>query len=276
MPTLRMKNFVILQVAEGKDNAGSFYVRADVYDPKNGMAEYQPVTRFNKAFVNAVRAAFPAEGKYIGEDGNEHDWNGTNTTIGADVTRDQMENSIPMTFKRILNATYVNVPLGGEYARKWGREGKDRNGNAHTADDFILEADGTLKVYNEQKVLTSMEYTWVNATDANGRLIPNPRYKDDPDNEEPFEQTILTDENGIPVLKEAPGWESKPAADSIKSAFMVSIESAIEKLSASHPEMIPHQYRKVKPNPTHVAEPEPSAEENAAKTAEESATTVKF
>lgn len=260
MPTLRMKNFVILQVAEGKTNAGSYYVSADVYDPKNGTAEYAPVTRFGKNFVNTIRAAFPATGKYLGADGVEHEWGGTNQSVPADATRDTIEAAIPMTFKRVPNATYVNVPLGGEYARKWGRAGKDRNNVEHTADDFILESDGTLKVYTEQRVLTSMEYNWVNARDKDGRLIPNPRFKDDPDNEEPFEQTIEVDENGIPVMHEAAGWESKPAADSIKQAFMVSIEKAIETVKAQgHPEQVPWQYREQHAaNPTHVAEPEPT------------------
>lgn len=259
MPTLRMRNFVILQVAEGKQNAGTYYVRADVYDPKNGTAEYQPVTRFGKSFVNTIRAAFPNTGTYFAEDGTEQPWNGTNPNIPANTTREQMEAAIPMTFKRVLNARYVDVPLGGEYARLRGRDGVDRNGAAYKADDYILETDGTLKVYNMQRVLSSFEYNWVNATDANGRLIPNQKYREDPENEEPFEQTIELDENGVPVMHEAAGWESRPAAESIKQAFMVSIEKAMEDVKQKgHPEMIPWQYRNNAANPLHVAEPEPT------------------
>jgi len=265
MPTLRMRNFQILQVEQGKQNAGSYYVRADVYDPKNGTAEYAPVTRFGKNIVNVIRASFPAQGEYLAEDNKQLPWNGTNTNIPADWTRDKMEAAIPMTFRRVPNARYVDVPLGGEYCRKYGRPVTDRNGVAHAADDFICEADGTLKVYNTQRVLTSMEYNWVNARDKDGRLIPNPKFQSDPDNEEPFEQTIEVDENGIPVMHEAAGWESRPAAESIKAAFMESVESAIQKVkNLGHPEMVPWQYRG-QANPIHTAGPEaaPAAPETA-------------
>lgn len=258
MATLRMNNFRILQVEQGKQNAGTFYVKADVYDPKNATADYQPVTRFGKNFVNSIRKFFPSTGTYLGEDGQQHPWNGINTTLAAGITRDEIEAAIPPTLKRILNAQYVDVPLGGEYCRKYGEARKDRNGVEHSADDFILESDGTLKVYTHQRILVSREYEFVNATDANGNLIPNPAFATGESDDE-FVQTVKKDENGVPVMHETAGWESKPAADSIKQAFMVSVEKAIEEVTkANKTDQIPYQYRHI--NPLHTAEA-PNAEE---------------
>ena len=176
MATLRMKNFRILKVQEGRQNAGSFYVKADVYDPKNETAEYPAVNRFGKNFVNTIRAAFPSTGTYLAEDGTQQPWNGTNASVAATTPREEIEKAIPLTAKRIINAKYVAVHLGGEYARIYGQARTDRNGTKHEADDFICEADGTIKVYNEQSVLTSLEYEWVNATDQFGNVIPNPKF----------------------------------------------------------------------------------------------------
>lgn len=251
MGTLRMNNFRILQVEPGKQNAGTFYVKADVYDPKNPTADYAPVTRFGKNFVNSIRRFFPSTGTYLGEDGQQHNWNGLNTAIAAATTRDEIEAKIPAVLKRILNARYVDVPLGGEYCRKFGEARKDRNGVEHAADDFLTESDGTLKVYNTQKVLTSMEYEYVPATDQFGNLIPNPQYPDNSDDE--FVMTVAKDENGVVKMHEAAGWESKPAADSIKQAFMVSVEKAIQEVTKKgQTDMIPYQYRQA--NPIRTAE----------------------
>lgn len=252
-----MKNFRILQVEAGKQNAGTYYVKADVYDPKNETADYEPVTRFGKNFVATIRAAFPSTGNYLAEDGTQQPWNGLNTTLPATATREQIEAAIPLTAKRIVNAKYVKVYLGGEYARVYGQPRKDRNGVDHAADDFICEADGTIKVYTHQSVLTSEEYEWVNATDEHGNVIPNPKFATGESDDE-FVQTIKKDEHGIPVMHEVRGWESAPAADSIKQAFMVSIEKAIEKVKADgHPEMIPYKYRGT--TETHTAAPEEGA-----------------
>lgn len=244
MATLRMKNFQILQVAAGKQNAGSFYVKADVYDPKNGTAEYGQVTRFGKNFVNTIRACFPATGTYLAEDGTQQAWNGTNQTIPANTTREQMEKAIPATFVRIPNAQYVDVYLGGEYARVYGQPRRDSKGVEHAADDLILDNDGTFKVYDHQRVLTSMEYVWVNATDQYGNLIPNPKFETGESDDE-FIQTIKKDEHGVPVMHEAAGWESKPQAENIKQAFMLSVEAAIQKVTnEGKVDLIPHRYRK--------------------------------
>ena len=121
---------------------------------------------------------------------------------------------------------------------------------AHNADDYLTESDGTLKVYNTQRVLTSREYEFVNATDEHGNLIPNPAFATGESDDE-FVQTVKKDEHGVPVMHETAGWESKPAAESIKQAFMVSVEKAIEEIRATHPEMIPYQYRQA--NPVHTA-----------------------
>lgn len=247
-----MNNFQILQVEQGKQNAGTFYVKADVYDPKNPVAEYQPVTRFGKNLVNSIRRFFPATGTYLGEDNAQHNWNGLNQSLPAGTTRDEIESQIPAILKRIPNAMYVEVPLGGEYCRRWGAPGKDRNGVEHTKDDFILENDGTLKIYTAQRVLTSKEYEYINATDQFGNLIPNPAFATGESDDE-FVQTIKKDENGVPVMHEAAGWESKPAADNIKQAFMVSVEAAIAEVTrAGKTDLIPYQYREK--NPVHTAE----------------------
>lgn len=260
MATLRMNNFRILQVEAGKQNAGTFYVKADVYDPKNATAEYKPVTRFGKNFVNSIRKFFPSTGTYLGEDNQQHNWNGTNTTLAAGITRDEIEAAIPATLKRIMNAQYVDVPLGGEFCRRYGEARKDRNGVNHNADDFILESDGTLKIYTHQTVLVSREYESINATDANGNLIPNPAFATGESDDE-FVQTVKKDEHGVPIMHETAGWESKPAADSIKQAFMISVEKAIEEVTAAgKTDQIPYQYRHT--NPLHTAEA-PSAEEQA-------------
>lgn len=243
MATLRMKNFRILKVQDGKQNAGTYYVKADVYDPKNETAEYPEVNRFGKNFVTTIRNAFPSTGTYLAEDGTQQPWNGLNPNVAATTSREDIEKAIPLSAKRIVNAKYVAVYLGGEYARIYGTPRKDRNGVEHAADDFICEADGTIKVYNEQSVLTSEEYEWVNATDQFGNVIPNPKFETGESDDE-FVQTIKKDEHGVPVMHEVKGWESKPAAESIKQAFMVSIEKAIEKVKANgHPEMIPYKYR---------------------------------
>jgi hypothetical protein len=64
-------------------------------------------------------------------------------------------------------------------------------------------------------------------------------------------------------MHEAAGWESKPAADSIKQAFMVSVEKAIQEVTQKgHTEMIPFQYRQA--NPIHTAEASEQAGEAAA------------
>lgn len=250
MPNLKMKNFRILQVtaAEGerKANVGSFYVKADVEDPKNGTKEYNPVNRFGKSFVNTIRQCFPATGTYLAEDGTQQPWNGLNTKLPADITREEIEKSIPVTHRRIMNAVSVHVDLGGEFARKRGQAGFDRDGNPYNADDLILDGDGTFSVYTHQDVLTSMEYVMVPATDANGNLIPNPKYDpNDPDCiEEEWMQTVKKDANGAPEMREAEGWESKPNADGIKRAFMISVEAAIAKcIAEGHPERIPYRYR---------------------------------
>ena len=262
MATLRMSNFRILQVEKGKQNAGTFYVKADVIDPKNPVAEYQPVTRFSKAWVNSIRQYFPATGTYLGEDGEQHEWNGLNQTLPEGITRDEIESKIPAILKRIPNAKYVDVQLGGEFCRRWGNAGKDRKGVEHTADEFILENDGTLKIYTSQRVLTSMEFDQVLATDQYGNLIPNPKFESGESDDE-FVMTVKKDENGIPVMHEAGGWESKKQADNIKDAFMVSIEKAMEEVvKAGHKEMIPYQYRTT--NPTHVAEASEQTGEAAA------------
>ena len=271
MPTLKMKNFRILQVVDDgtgkKANVGTFYVKADVEDPKNGTKEFNPVNRFGKSFVNTIRACFPSTGTYLGEDGSEQPWNGINDKLAADITREEIEKAIPVTHRRIPNAVTVSVPLGGEFARKRGQAGVDRDGNPYAADDLILGGDGTFTVYETQDVLTSMEYVMVPATDANGNLIPNPKY--DPNDvdcaEEEWLQTVAKDEHGVPKMREAEGWESKPQADNIKRAFMISVEAAIAKCIADgHPERIPYRYAEAReragvgattnPNPDNTAQ----------------------
>jgi len=253
MPTLRLRNFRILKVEgeEGKKaNVGTYYVRADVYDPKSGLDNYGSRNFFIPAMVNAVRQCFPTTGKYTDTDENgqavERDYNGLRNDIPPATTRDEMEKTIPMLFKRIPNAESAVVDLGGEYARKRGRAGIDRDGNPYTEDDLILDGDGTFTVYETQTVLTSMKYKMIPATDANGNLIPNPKFDPNDENctEEEWLQTVAKDEHGVIITMEAPGWESKPQADSIKRAFMLSAEAACAKcIKEGHPEQIPYRYR---------------------------------
>lgn len=252
MPTLRLKNFRILQVEgdEHKQNVGTYYIRADVYDPKNGLSDYGSRNFFIPRMTQAVRDCFPANGTYMDIDNNnqsvERPWNGTRTDIPANATRDEMEKAIPIEFKRIKNAEFEPCSLGGEFARRRGRAGFDREGNAFNAEDFILDGDGTLSIYTTQSVLVSKDYTWVNALDANGNLIPNPKYDpNDPDClEEEWLQTVVKDSYGVPVLKPIKGWEPEPQVANIKRAFCVSIEKACEECIANgHPERIPYAYR---------------------------------
>lgn len=215
-----------------------YYVTAEALEEDDFFSEPITVSLLeskHKALVAGLRRFYPAGDKY----------NGSNTELNEeDFDPVKAEETMDRRLRELQNSTVVHQFLGGAYVNKYNQDILDTAGNEipnKKAGMWVRSNDGRIKVYTHRDFVVPYKYQMVDVY-RDGKLQKVPK----------------CDENGMPIMTPASGWDPEEQAKDYRERFLFPITDVEDKYKND----LPDEYRSTsfgtKPSTT-KPEPEEAA-----------------